>query len=225
MAGLLALGIGAVIVTEFGIAGAASAVRLRGAARPTSLSRVILFAHAVLLTAVAAAASNPRPVPDEVRIFPSSSPEYLLLDIPESLRVAPDAVRRLVLFHGGVPVLDRGLVIDVQVATQPGGDASARIEDGYVEDAEVSPDGAFAIVLGTRYKKTLSAHDESETEGKTELTWIDPAHPRGLWSVPFDKGTWIKRVLLLSPRQGIAVSTVSDPDGPADLRLYGPEGI
>lgn len=184
-----------------------------------------LVAYVAVLSVFAAAGSATPPAGDAVRIFSSASPEYAQLDIPDSLRVAPEAASRLVLFRGGVAVLDRGLALDVEVVPKPGGSQGARVEQGYVEDAEVSPDGGFAILLATRYKKTLSLQADAETKGKTELTWIDPAHPKGLWSVAFEDGIWVKRVLLLSSKQGIAVSTIADPNGPADLRLYNAEGV
>jgi len=188
----------------------------------------VTFAPCVaLFAAVTAATSDLPPVGpgDVIRVLPSTSPDYVRLDVPPSLRVAPEASSRLVVFRGGVPVLDRGLVIDVQVVPRAGGTEGSREERGYIEDAEVSPDGRFAILLATRYTKTVSLRDVAETEGKTELTWIDVAHPKGLWSVPFEKGIWIKKVLLLSPKHGIAVSTIADPQGPADLRLFSPDGI
>lgn len=181
--------------------------------------------YVALLAALSAAASVPPPAADVVRVLPADSPEYLQLAIPDSVRVAPDAASRLVLFRGGVPVLDRGLAIDVQVVPQPAGSGAAKVEQGYVENAEVSLDGRFAVLLATRYKKTIGFRDEVETEGKSELTWFEPAHPKGLWSVTLENGVWVKRVLLLSARHGVAVSTITDLNGPADLRLFGPEGI
>ena len=183
------------------------------------------FSPCAAVLAVVTSATNVVAPVDGVRILSSTSPEYAQLEIPSSLRLEPDAFSRLVVFRNGVPVLDRGLALDVQVAPKPGGEDGAREEQGYIEDAEVSQDGRFAILLATHYRKTLSLRDSAETEGRTELTWIDPAHPKGLWSVLFDRGVWVKGVLLLSPKHGVAVSTMNGPQGPADLRLFGPDGI
>ncbi len=165
------------------------------------------------------------PAGDIVRLFSADDPEYQSLDIPDARRVASEAVRRLVVFRGGAPVSDRGLGNEKRVVERASSaNAASEYEDGFVEDAEVSLDGRFALVLSTRYRKPVDPGTGVETKGKTDLTWIDPAHPEGLWSVSLERERWVKKVLLLSPKHGVAISTLTDPNGPADLRLYGPEG-
>lgn len=128
------------------------------------------------------------------------------------------------VFRGGSAIFDRGLRNEkVAAPLSRAGDSPAE-EEGYVEDAEVSPDGGYAVVLSTRYRRPISPPDAVATRGRTELTWIDPAHPRGLWSVQLEEGRWVKSVVPLALRHGVAVASVADADGPADLRLYGPEG-
>ena len=178
---------------------------------PSNLTVLRLLAATLLLV--------PTPPHDDgVVLLTASDPEYLRLELPADLQLAPEAFSRLVVFRDGVPLLDRGLRDErLSVSTAPSE------ERGYVEDAEVSADGRVAVIVSTSYRRTLTS-GEAKTEAETELTWIDPEHPKGLWSVALEEGRWVKKAVPLSEKRGVAVSTCRDLDGPADLRYFGPDG-
>lgn len=199
------------------------------------LTTTLLFSIAILAPAKARPVEPPpaadfAPSPDRipadgVRILANTDEEYRSLRERTVRRVAPDAPSRLVVFSGGVPVLDRGLRLAKRIAG--GGDPASPVEEGIAEDAVVSPDGRFAVLATTRYRRAAPSGQElGVPRGVTDVVWIDPAHPEGLWSVRLEDGRWIRRIVPLSARHGVALSTLVDPDSrEGDFRIFGPEGI
>ena len=171
------------------------------------------------------------PVPkDGVRIFSRNDKDYQSVAVPPDRRTAPDAESRLVVFRDGVALLDRGLRVAKRVVGEEEPSA-APMEEGIAEDAVLSPDGRYAVLATTRYRRTAPTPTgpgsaPEDARGRTELVWIDPDHPAGLWSVVLEDGRWVKKIVPLSARRGVAVSTLADPEDPdGDFRIYGPEGI
>lgn len=176
------------------------------------------------------AAPDSREIRRGVRIFSKSDGEYASLSIPARAQLFPEADERLVVFRDGAPVFDRGLRVSTQV-TGTIRDAAGELEEGVAEDAVVSADAQFALLATTHFRRpALKSGEPRETPrratGVTELIWIDADHPQGLWTVPLENGRWIKSIVPLAPRRGVAVSTVADPDeADADMRILGPEGM
>jgi hypothetical protein len=87
------------------------------------------------------------------------------------------------------------------------------------------------VLVASRYHRReagssnlMDANPHVEWSTTVELTLIEPGHPEGLWSVTLEDGLWVKSVVPLPRAAGVAVSTHATMDGPADLRLYGPDG-
>jgi hypothetical protein len=164
-----------------------------------------------------------------VRVYRSDDPAYKKLESAERQRSLPEAISRLVVIHDGALVLDRGLKNESWTVEMAGGAGGSRVE-GVVEDAAVSEDGSFAVVLTTTYRRPQKAKTDKAQEpppppvGVSELVWIDPLHPDGKWTQVLEDGRFAKQILPLSPAQGVAVSTIRQIDGPADLRILGPDG-
>lgn len=200
----------------------------------TALVLLVLLAPAKTRPEVPAPVADTVPVFERipsngVRLFESNDPDYLSLGIPGDRRIAPQAGSRLVVFRDGAPVLDRGLRVEKWLAEADGA-SKPPVEEGAADDAVVAPDGRFAVLASTRFRRVASPPGRpSEAPGKargvTELVWIDPAHPEGRWTTPLENGRWIQTIVPLSPVRGVAVSTLADPDDPdADFRIYGPDG-
>ena len=183
----------------------------------------------LLLVPKDAPATSDPPRGDAVVLLATSDPEYARLRLPADSKLVPEASSRLVVFRDGAPLLDRGLR-DERVFVSPAGGDTPNVEKGYVEDAEISADGRVAVIVSTSYRRPLTSPSaggqprEAPVKAETELTWIDPEHPRGLWSVTLEDGRWAKKAIPLSGKRGVAVSTCRDMDAPADLRYFGPDG-
>jgi len=165
---------------------------------------------------------------DGVRVYRSDDPTYKKLESKEPNRALPEAVSRLVVMHDGAMVLDRGLKNDSWTVETGGRVGGSRVE-GVVEDAAVADDGSFAVVLTTTYRRPPQSKADKTKElpppvGVSEMAWIDPLHPDGKWTQVLEQGRWAKQILPLSFTQGVAVSTIQALDGPADLRILGPDG-
>lgn len=203
---------------------------------------VIALQHllaAALLAANAPRAGKPEPVPlpadplpieaAGVRLFTRDDPEYLRLESPSEIQIAPEARSHLVVFRAGTPVLDRGMRRERRAVAPPRGGAGSWMEEGVLEEAQVSADGRLAVVISTRYRRAVEtkrgeADSDTPSASRTELTWIDAEHPSGRWTVALEEGRWVRKVIPLPMKRAIAVSTFLGPDDPADLRLYEPGG-
>ena len=164
-----------------------------------------------------------------VRVYRPTDPAYRNLDLSPAKRAVPDAESRLLVFRDGVPVLDRGLRNENWTIETAGGRGPTQVE-GVIEDAAVSEDGQFALLLTTTYRrpprsKGAAATEERAPVGSSELTWIDATHPQGAWTKPLEGGRWAKQLVPLSVKQGVALATILKLDGPADLRIFGPDGV
>ncbi len=171
--------------------------------------------------------SEPR---DGVRLFDKGDPEYIALSPPPRSRIYPEATSRLVFFLGGAPILDRGLRSGSSSAapTRPG--EHVETAEDVVETAVTSPDDRFGVVLSTRVQRAAASPGQAGASSdspslSTEISWVDTANPEGLWSVSLEQGRFVRDLALLSAGRGVAVITLADPDSPADVRIYGPEGI
>jgi hypothetical protein len=171
------------------------------------------------------------PVPDHVEFYVQGQPEYARLRVEPGHRTAPDAPDRLVVFHGGRPVLDLGLRDEQRLVPASGAQTEETLEEGIVEKAEIAPDGRSAAILSTRYRRAAGAEtlppDSQEPPrptGTTTLTFVDARHPDARFNVSVENGRWVKEVLPLSAAHGLAVSTTRGIDAPADLEIFGPDG-
>jgi hypothetical protein len=187
---------------------------------------LLLGASAQAAAPIAAAAD-----PDRVAVYAVSDGDYTRLTIPEAARTVPESPTRLVVFHGGRVIVDRGLRTDVALSSAPRvAGATAEREDLYTENAEVPADGWFGVLYGSRVRETLSLGGEhgrepsAPTVASTEIVWIDPEHPRGRWKVTLEGGRMLTSVVPISHAMGVAVSTVTEPGGVADLRIYDRDG-
>ncbi len=168
--------------------------------------------------------------PDRVVQFIVGQPEYAALRVPAADRTWPDALDRLVVFHGARPILDLGLRNERQIVGQGGKEGEALFEEGIVESSAISPDGRSAAILSTQYRRpaggaaALPEGGEPKPVGTTAVSWVDAAQPDMRFSVKLESGRWVKEVLPLAGGGGLALSTTTGIGAPADFVLYAPGG-
>ncbi len=155
---------------------------------------------------------------DGVWLYRESDPDYRALGVPDSVRLDPDRPRRLVILRGGRVVLDRGLRDEVRPVTNP----TPGLEE-MLETAELASDHSAAVV-----HTVLARSDAEAPEGvrvlATRLSWVEPEHPEGRWSVTLEAGRLLRLARVLPRRRGALVSTARDARAPGDLRWYEPSG-
>ena len=96
-------------------------------------------------------------------------------------------------------------------------------QSGKLQPGTVAQGGDFR---STALQRGDSPDTARKATGVTELVWIDADHPEGLWTVPLENGRWIRTIVPISERRGVAVATLADPDErDADMRIIGPDGI
>jgi hypothetical protein len=175
----------------------------------------------------AATAADPAlaPPPNRVAVLGAASPDYRMLAIPRSARTDPDASVRLLVFRGGICVLDRGLR-DAHEDSSAGARGTTIVqEDGIIERAAASPDGREAVVVSTRYVSRVDVTPGTTStagdlvRGPTTLTLVDPTHPDGRWQITLEDGRWVKDVEVLPGSSGVVVTTFVPRTGPSDLRV------
>jgi hypothetical protein len=169
-----------------------------------------------------------RPV-SGIRLYETGERDYQALGIPEENRIHPEARNRVVIFKDGSLVADRGLEHTVRTVPRPG---APPWREEILEKVEIASDQQFAVIQRFRFRqipegeRRASAVDDPSRRLaevdllSTELTWVDANYPDGFWSTVLGEDRWLSNMLLLPGRRGIAVSTTSGPNGPADLRLF-----
>ena len=168
--------------------------------------------------------------PDRVVLLAADDPEYTALAIPHSYQTAPSARLRLLIFRGGLCVRDHGVADALAKNGRQVEGARIVEETGTIQRAIVAPDGATAVVVGTRYVsrvdvtpgQTSTANDT--VTGDTTLTLVDPAHPDGRWRVTLENSRWVKDVLVLANGSGVVVTTFLPRNGPNDVRILDAAG-
>jgi hypothetical protein len=157
-------------------------------------------------------------------------PQYAELRVEPGDRTHPEAAERLVVFHGGRAVLDLGLRSEQRLVPASEAQGGVPLEEGELDSAEFSPDGRSAAILSTRYRRAAAPQDPLDSReaprptGETTVTFVDARHPEARFSVPIEKGRWVKAVLALAGGHGLALSTTAGLDAPADLEFFGPDG-
>lgn len=165
-----------------------------------------------------------------VKLLTKVDQDYQELVVSERAKRYPESESRLVVFRDGVPIIDRGLRISTQIAAQKNPDA-AEVEEGLAEDAVVSSDARFAVLATTQFKRPAQQRGDRvdlprPAVGVTELRWIDAEHPEGKWTVKLEDGRWIRTIVPISGKRGVAIATLADPDErDADMRILGPDGV
>lgn len=171
----------------------------------------------------------------EVRftIVDRTDPDYEQAAVPSSARLHPEEERRLLLYHGERPVLDRGIRVLRSLTEERGRDGSGYLEEqGFVERAHISADARTAVVVASSYRlrrntDTLGLLDpETDRTLGTEssLTWIDPGGHSRNWTVSFGEGRLVESVHPVESARGVAVTTVESEGENPDFRVYGPTG-
>lgn len=165
---------------------------------------------------------------DRVALYADGDPGYASLDIPPAAHVFPGAISRLVVFHDGKCVLDRGLRDERKAGVA--GTGRALEETGFVEEAVVAPDGLSALLRTLHYEDRVElepgggAPRQDRFRGRVSLTWIDPLSPGGRWSTSLPPGRFVKESLALPLQLGAAVITTDAEGARGDFRLYGSDG-
>lgn len=181
-------------------------------------------ADAARVESPAAASSSP---PHRIALLIAGEPDYVALAVPPQIRRHAEAESRLVVISGGVPSIDFGLRDERRAAPSDGG---VPMEEGVRDDAELSADDRSAVILTTRFRRPALGWRENPGEappavsGSTEITWIDAARPASAFTLSLPEDRWVKEVVAVSGGRGLAVSTTSSRDAPADLKIYGPNG-
>lgn len=178
-----------------------------------------------------AASPTPAPqAPDRMALFAADDAAYRTLAIPRTYKTAPDAPTHLLAFRGGLCVRDLGLA-DSKKSTGDGGDGKTIMqESGTLERGFVAADGNAAAVIITRYVSRVdltpgqTSTSGDTVTGDTTLTLVDPEHPDGRWRVTFENSRWVKDVLVLPGRSGVAVTTFLPRNGPTDIRVLDAAG-
>lgn len=193
-----------------------------------SLGRRVVAATIVAGMAAAAsfAATAGDTNPDRIVLLTDSESSYgpiARADIPRSYA---QATLRLVVFRAGVPVRDHGLREESRIV--PPGPGSPAREELRSDSAIVATDGRSAILVRTDASRPVVGPEPAEVPvevaGRTELTWIDPEHPEGRWSMRVSEGRWVREIVVLPNGFGAAVSTVRDLGEPADLTVVSADG-
>ncbi len=168
-----------------------------------------------------------------IRVLTADERAYTSLGIPEDARINPEANTRLLILRDGHLLIDYGLKHALSSVPRPGG---GRWQEEIVERVEVAGDESSAILQKFRFRGVADREGETNPEDNpfrrlaevdllsTELTWIDADHPEGLWSVTLEADRWLKSLLILPARRGVALSTTKGNGGRADLRLYNGTG-
>ncbi|MBZ5637326.1 MAG: hypothetical protein LAO51_01065 [Acidobacteriia bacterium] len=171
------------------------------------------------------------PVADRIALYVSGQPEYGRLRVDPRNRTAPDAPDRLVVFHGDEPVLDIGLRNESRLVHSDPSSDDGPMEEGVAESAEIAPDDRSAAILSTRYRRASAdeirppgSKEPPPPTGATTLTLVNARQPDARFSVSIEDGRWVKEVLPLAAENGLAVSTTTGLDAPADLRIFGADG-
>ena len=141
--------------------------------------------------------------PDRVVLLEAGDADYRALAIPRSYKSAPDALRHLLVFHGGLCVRDFGLADVSESGDSDRGNGRVAQEIGKTVRAFVARDASAGVVLRTRYDsrvdltpgQTSTAGDT--VTGDTTVTLVDPTHPDGRWRVTLEDSRWAKDVLVL----------------------------
>ena len=200
-------------------------------ARAFALVGVIVFCGAWMPRAIAQDDDLPGSIPaTAIRVLDAEERAYASLGIPNDARVNPEAKTRLLILRDGRLLIDYGLKHSVSSVPKPGG---GRWQEEVVERVEVAGDESSAILQRYLFRGVPNGEGEGSPEDSpfrrlaevdllsTELVWIDADHPEGLWSVTLEADRWLKNMLILPQRQGVALSTTMGNTGGADLRLYG----
>ena len=168
---------------------------------------------------------------DRIGLFVAGQPDYAALQLDAARRTSPDAPYRLVVIHGGRPVLDFGLRNERQLVPAGEGPGEKMFEEGIIDNAEVAPDGRSAAILSTQYRRpaedSAQSPDGSEPPrpvGTSVVSWVDARRPEARFSVKVEAGRWVKELLPLAGGAGLALSTTRGLGAPADFELYGPDG-
>jgi len=168
---------------------------------------------------------------DRVGLFVAGQPDYAALQLDAAGRTSPDAPYRLVVIHGGRPVLDFGLRNERKLVPAGEGPGEKTFEEGIIDNAEVAPDGRSAAILSTQYRRPAEdgaqSPDGSEPPrpvGTSVVSWVDAKRPEARFSVKVEAGRWVKELLPLAAGAGLALSTTRGLGAPADFELYGPDG-
>ena len=162
---------------------------------------------------------------NRVEILAVDDPAYAALKIPAAVRVHPESATHLVVFRDGEPILDRGLVArrKASAAQDPG----VVEERGFVEYANVAPDRSAAVVRQTRFTGRMAVGGDKEgasLKGRERLTFIDPDHPGGRWSVDLPEGRFV-REMVVAPLASGAAAILTDAAGlGGELRLLDAAG-
>ena len=173
------------------------------------------------------AAQDPQDASEGDRVEVLSAFDSSLSALVCSARTEADATQRLVVRRDGACVLDRGLreVHDTDTT-----DAGELAQSGIVDRATVSPDRRVAVIETIAYAsrpanaKPAAEGDVDGLLATSELTWVDPYHPGGKWVVRLEPSRWVKQVVPLSRRRGVAVATYREVQGESDFRLLGADG-
>jgi hypothetical protein len=169
-------------------------------------------------------------VPDRVAPYVQGQREYAQLRIDPGGRTHPDAEDRLVVFHGGRPVLDLGLRNERTIVPAGAAQGGALLEEGTIDSAEISTDGRSAAILSTHYRRAAAQQDAADSGeppppmGDTTITFVDARHPAARFTVSIERDRWVKEVIAPAGGRGLAVSTTAGLNAPADLEIFGPDG-
>ena len=180
-------------------------------------STILLAALFLSLSAVMAAT-------DRMELFNRDDPAYAALAISPALTSYPEAGLRLVVFRDGAVVFNHGLRDEDYRPRNPAGGTGDRplFEGRSVTDAvELAPDGLTAVIMETRIAPPSRG---GSLEGDVGITWIDPGHPRGRWSLELPPGRFPSHIHVLDQQSGFALMTAAPNSDGADFTLYDIEG-
>ena len=181
-----------------------------------------LLAAVCLLTSISMAA--PIRSGDGIVLINRDSPDYAALDISPAITSYAEAALRLVVFRDDSIVFDHGLRDDGYQPRNPAGSVKNRplFEGRTVTDAvELAPDGLTAILIETRIAPPKK---DGKLEGDVGITWIDPGHPQGRWSLDLPAGRFVSHIHVLDGQAGFVLMTATPDSEGADFTLYNEKG-